>query len=194
MGVAVAVLLIMHMGVWVWQLPASSDPQPLPLAPYAPDATALQPQETLPAEQEEIWVDLKGAVNRPGVYKVAAGTRVFEVLELAGGTSEDADTQALNLAAVLQDGMVLRVPRAGEVPPGELVALPGTNDGRVNLNRATAEELDSKLPGIGPAKARAIVADREENGPFKSVDELVRVNGIGEKTLENIRDLVTVGP
>ncbi len=131
---------------------------------------------------EETWmmVDLKGAVRMPGVYRVAQGTRLFEVIERAGGLRNDACVEALNLAQVLVDQRMIRVPYVGEDI---------TDNGKTSLSTATLEALVS-LPSIGPATAERIIEYRTEHGPFQSVDEVVNVNGIGESTLETIRPYV----
>lgn len=147
-------------------------------------------------EPEEIVVDVKGAVHQPGVYRLTSDMRVHDAIRIAGGTTDEADIERLNLADFLSDGMAVVVPKKGEESPPELVSSGGSTGlgagtGKININRATAEELQT-LNGIGPSKSEAIVRDREKNGPFKTVDELTRVSGIGEKTLENIRDFITV--
>lgn len=151
---------------------------------------------TSTAEPVEIVVDVKGAVKNPGIYHLPSDSRIFQAIEAAGGTTDEADTNQLNMADFLTDGMAVVVPAKGEEASELQQTSGGTGGdsmgtGKVNVNRATEEELQT-LNGIGPSKAAAIVQDREENGPFKSVDDLDRVSGIGEKTLENIRDSITV--
>jgi|GEM_PF-1361149 len=155
-----------------------------------------------------VFVQVAGAVARPGVYEVDAGARVFEVLLQAGGVSPDGDEQALPLAAPVADGTRIFVPQrtdgaAGAVAgdgdsssnAGGIVSTPAlapTPDGSsspVSLSTATAAELDG-LPGIGPTTAARIIAFRESNGPFTSVEELDDVPGIGPATVERLRDLV----
>lgn len=143
-----------------------------------------------------IYVQVAGAVRRPGVYRVPPDARVFQAVTEAGGFTEEADQQALTLAARLSDGCRVYVPRVGETvvePSG-----PGPEEnggggheivGIVSLNSATLEQLDS-LPGIGPAIARDIITYREANGPFTSVDQLTDVPGIGPAKLERLRPLV----
>lgn len=150
-----------------------------------------------------VVVHVVGAVEEPGVVELPPGARVSEAVAGAGGTAEGADTAALNLARVLTDGEQVYVPREGEEPAvgagtsgGGGVAAGGatgsTGDAPpVDLNTADLAALES-LPGIGPVTAAAILAHREENGPFTSVDGLLDVSGIGEKTLENLRDRATV--
>ncbi|HJV04553.1 MAG TPA: ComEA family DNA-binding protein [Actinomycetota bacterium] len=142
-----------------------------------------------------LFVHVAGWVRRPGVYELREGDRVIDAIERAGGPKKGADLGGLNLAALLVDAQQVLVPRAapagvpaGTVPPaGESPGAPTL----VNVNVATAEELET-LPGIGEVLAAAIIQYREEHGPFTSVDQLVEVSGIGEVTLEEIRDLVTV--
>lgn len=138
-----------------------------------------------------IFVHVAGWVHRPGVYRLALGDRVIDAIERAGGPRTGANLDALNLAALLVDAQQVYVPREGEVSSSaSSEGGPGATQ-LINVNVATAEELES-LPGIGEVIAQRIIDYREENGPFASVDDLVNVSGIGEATLEEIRDLVTV--
>jgi competence protein ComEA len=148
----------------------------------------------------EVVVHVVGAVATPGVQRLPAGTRVVDAVEAAGGASPEADLARINLAAVLVDGQQIYVARVGEAPPVPLAgSAPSGREadaasgalGLVDLNTATADELD-ELPGVGPTTAQAIISHREQNGPFTSVDELLDVRGIGDAKLEQLRDLVTV--
>ena len=129
------------------------------------------------------------------MYELPAGSRVDAAVAAAGGARPDAAPGALNLAAPLADGTRIYVPVVGEeVPPTPPVAVapgPTTPPGPIDLNRATAAELD-ELPGIGPSTAQAIVDHRTANGPFASVDDLEAVRGIGPAKLDAIRALVAV--
>lgn len=143
-------------------------------------------------EETTYIVDIKGEVNRPGVYEVNTTSRVNDVIQLAGGFTDEADQNFVNLAQKVQDEMVIIIPKIGE----EHQILSGSSnmtidDSRVNINQASKEELET-LPGIGPAKAQAILDFREENGSFKEVEDLLQVNGIGEKTLENLIEYIDV--
>lgn len=134
-------------------------------------------------------VDIKGAVSRPGVYEVMEGERVIDVIERAGGFLENADSLQVNLSQRVHDEMVIYVPAQGETIPVATFqpASSGTNNGKININTASATELQS-LPGIGPQKAEAIIHYREENGPFQKVEDLMKVSGIGEKTFEKLKE------
>lgn len=168
---------------------APSDALPAPGGPASGTATTMA----------LIYVQVAGAVQKPGVYEVPAGSRVFEVLKRAGGATTEADEQALSLAAPLQDGARVYVPRRGEeiapppvAPGGTGAAGPGTSSSPaapVSLSNASQTELET-LPGIGPRTAERIIAYREQNGPFGSVEELEEVSGIGPAILERLRPLV----
>jgi competence protein ComEA len=163
---------------------------------------------TTTTQVRKIWVQVVGAVRRPGVYQVDADVRVFQAVLEAGGFTQDADQDAVALAAALSDGCRIYVPREGEAV-GAGVQTPiqssagitgdgaagdatgGETTGPVSLNTASAEQLDS-LPGIGPAIAQQIITYREAQGPFDSVDQLTEVPGIGPAKLEQLRPLVAL--
>ncbi|WP_408006856.1 helix-hairpin-helix domain-containing protein [Pseudalkalibacillus sp. A8] len=133
-------------------------------------------------------VDVKGAVRTPGVFEMKSGQRVNDVVQLAGGFSDDADLNSVNLAQVLVDEMVIYVARVGEEAPP--VVTNEKEEGKIDINHAERTELET-IPGIGLSKAGAINAYREENGRFSSIDDLVNVPGIGEKTLEQLKEYIT---
>jgi competence protein ComEA len=140
-------------------------------------------------------IDIKGAIVKPGVYEMQSGARVHQLIKEAGGLKNDADELAINLAAPLEDGMVVYIPTKGEVSENPLTATtPNEQEGnqeKVNINLATSEELQT-LTGIGPSKADAIITYREENGDFKSPEGLMEVSGIGEKSFEKIKGEITI--
>nr|WP_286181287.1 helix-hairpin-helix domain-containing protein [Bacillus sp. ISL-37] len=137
--------------------------------------------------------DIKGAVVNPGVYEINEGGRVIDLIELAGGLAKDADPAAINFALYVQDEMAIYVPRIGENVSAALPVQVGeaAGNGTVNLNSAGSSELQT-LPGIGPAKAEAIIEYRETNGPYKSIEDLKEISGIGDKTFEKLKDLISV--
>jgi competence protein ComEA len=146
-----------------------------------------------------MMADIKGAVKKPGVYEVNSGERIVNLIEKAGGLQEDADPSAVNFAMKVSDEMVVYIPKKGEEVPGAggVVALnnqpgsTGSGTGKVNLNTATTNELET-LPGIGPAKSSAILEYRESNGAFKTIEDLKSISGIGDKTFEKLKDLIIV--
>lgn len=146
------------------------------------------------AQGETVVVHVAGAVQAPGVVETAAGSRVFEVLEKAGGALPEAELSAVNLAAVVQDGQQILIPRAGEpLPPagGAPEPEPGTRGSLVNLNTADLPELE-ELPRVGPVLAERIVEWRTQHGPFARPEDLDAVPGIGPAMLESLVPLVTV--
>lgn len=144
-------------------------------------------QEEEAAVAEQICVYVCGQVCRPGVVMLPVGSRAWEAVEAAGGLTEEAQEEAVNLAALLQDGEKLYIPAMGESVPEEMIS----DSGLVNLNTADAERLQS-LPGIGESRAADIITYRERNGGFGSVEEIMQVPGIKESTYEKIRDKISV--
>ncbi|WP_109211211.1 MULTISPECIES: helix-hairpin-helix domain-containing protein [Microbacterium] len=141
----------------------------------------------------ELYVHVSGAVRAPGLYVLPTSARAVDAIAAAGGFADDADRGAVNLARALDDGEQLAVPRQGETPaaPAGPAAATGAADAPLDLNTADAAQLET-LPRIGPALAERIVAWRDDNGGFTSVEDLLAVPGIGDKMLESLRDLVTV--
>lgn len=150
--------------------------------------------EEIIEEPLAIVVDVKGAIHYPGVYTLTTEHRVADAIEEAGGYTDEANPQLINHAQKLQDEMVIYVPKLGEEMPDPVeVTVSGgdSTQGKVNIN--TADEVGlTTLPGIGPAKAAAIIAYRTEHGPFKSIDGLKEVSGIGDKTFEQLKDLIDI--
>ncbi len=131
-----------------------------------------------------VYVDMDGAVNNPGVYRLESGSRVSDAIEMAGGIKEDANTKSLNKARKLTDGekiYILTKDEASNASEGSKL---------ININTASSNELDS-LPGIGPVYAERIVEYRKRT-LFRSVEEIKNIEGIGEKTFEKIKDYITV--
>jgi competence protein ComEA len=170
------------------------------------DAALTAPRATLPAPGRRtattttdppVLVHVAGAVVRPGLVRVARGARVADAVDAAGGGVPGADLDRLNLAAKVVDGQRIEVvpvgapATAGSGAGGGGDAAPGPEDGPINLNTATAEDLDT-LPGIGPTLAAAILRERDRRGGFTRVDQLRDVRGIGEKRFADLEGLVTV--
>jgi competence protein ComEA len=163
--------------------PRTSTPDPVSLsAETSPSASA--------SPSGELVIDVVGKVKRPGIVTLPAGSRVHDAVAEAGGLRGKVDASTLNMARVLTDGEQILVgvePVAGPSAAGAAVS---GGSARISLGTATLEQLDT-LPGIGPVTAQAILDHRSEHGPFTSVDDLLDVKGIGEKTLADIRDQVT---
>jgi competence protein ComEA len=139
-----------------------------------------------------LMIDVSGAVHRPGVYGLPAGSRVNDALRMAGGATRKAGLTLVNRAATLSDGQQVLVPEkvsAASAAVASSGSTATTATAPIHLNSATAEQLD-ELPGVGPATAQRIIDYRTTNGPFKTVDELDSVSGIGPAKLAELRDLV----
>jgi competence protein ComEA len=207
LGAALVVCVLVAAASWIrspasaaGSIVVSADP---PVA--AEESTEPASEEPTPAEVAEpvnVVVHVVGAVLRPGVYEVQEGSRVADVVARAGGLTGDAQESAVNLARVVTDGEQVNVPTQDEVAQGVVADRPdeavsasvpaaSAPGGPVNVNTADAALLET-LPGVGPVTAAEIIADREANGPFASVDDLLRVSGIGDKRLEALRGLVVV--
>ncbi|HEV2712123.1 MAG TPA: ComEA family DNA-binding protein [Gaiellaceae bacterium] len=155
-------------------------------------STAAQAAGELRAEPPpRLVVHVVGAVRRPGLYRLANGSRIADALRRAGGATRRADLSLVNLAAPVSDGTQVVVPR--RAPPatagGSATDAPAAAAGPVHLNTATLEQLD-ELPGVGPVTAQKIIDYREEHGAFSSVDDLDAIPGIGPARLEQLRELV----
>ena len=208
LGVSTAAVLIGVLGVaaaavagW-WALRTPPGP---PVEEILPTVDSVSPLVTAPDAMpvDSIVVHVVGAVARPGVHEVSAGSRVVDAVQVAGGLTDDADPARLNLAEPLHDGARVWVPAVGEAQEPNVVgvtpsvsgsaesggaAQPG---GPIDINAADASALQ-RLPGIGPALSDAIVAYRARAGPFTSVDDLTKVSGIGASKMQRLRELVVV--
>lgn len=189
--------------------------QPAGSAPDVPEADPASEPAGMPATTRAtpggptagstssagVVVDVTGRVRRPGLVTLDAGARVADAVQSAGGALPQVDLSSINLARPLVDGEQLLVgvraaTVAGASPapgPGTPSSVAGSAAPLVDLNAATLEQLDT-LPGIGPVTGQSILDWRTDNGAFGSVDELLEVDGIGDVTLADLRDLVTVGP
>lgn len=173
-----------------------------------PSFTGQQPSSFAEQDEKEpvlIWVDVDGAVKSPGVYCLEEDSRVYQALEAAGGCLPQAALSYLNRAGRLEDGQKVYVPSEeemkeagtsipGDPSKGELLLWGGESapeDDRININTADEKALTA-LAGIGPARAQAIVAYREKNGPFSQAEEIMNVEGIKEGTFSKIKDKITV--
>ena len=206
-GLAILVVAAVVIGV-IWYrigIGAGSESPPrrqtlTSTSPQSAPASAGSGTSSTTDRRDGLVVHVAGAVSTPGVVELAAGARVIDAVEAAGGALEDADLDRLNLAAKVADGQRILVPRVGEPGAPDVTSsdgVPGGSDGTsapdglVNLNTASSTDLEA-LPGIGPVLAAAILAERERRGGFRSVQELRDVHGIGEKRYAELASLVTV--
>ena len=206
---AIAALGLLLGGYFLFHHPNSSASTVPDLYPTSSSTASLEkvsasrskeekPAPSLSEEPEIITVDVKGAVKQPGVYELRVGSRVHDAIYKAGGMTADANSQSVNLAQKLSDEAVIYVAKEGEEAPGLGSSESSANSsasaektGKVHLNRATEAELQT-VSGIGQKRAQDIIDYREANGPFRSVEDLKNVSGIGEKTLEKLKDAFTV--
>nr|WP_026049138.1 helix-hairpin-helix domain-containing protein [Bacillus bingmayongensis] len=140
-------------------------------------------------QKKTIVIDIKGAVHHEGVYEMEMGARVKDGVEKAGGFLPEADMAKVNLAQLMQDQMLLYVPKKGEQV--QAANLSSEQEGKIQINVAPKEQLE-KITGIGPRKAENIMKYREEHGPFQKIEDLLEVDGIGEKSLEKIKDKIII--
>ncbi|TQK73458.1 competence protein ComEA [Brevibacillus sp. AG162] len=217
-----AAVLFVGCSYWLYQRDQSHKTDELPLRSPAyaasnlqtkertDDSAAAQPAKPLKATLEKdkdkepppspLYVDVKGQVKNPGLYQFEPGTRVANAIEKAGGALPDADLVQINLAEPLTDGAALVIPAKGAAAPvstsiglvqsSARMSTTGAST-TININTATVEELMS-LPGIGEARAKAIVDYRSKQGPFRSADDLKQIEGIGEKMFARIKDRLAV--
>lgn len=190
--VVAALTLIAAFGAWRAVRPVAGDPVVEVVDPGVELSGSVpggQP-EPAPAQPATVTVHVTGPVAHPGIVTLPAGARVGDAVQAAGGLAFGADPGAVNLARPLADGEQLDL--AAPAATGASGEAPGAADEKVDLNLASARELD-ELPGVGPVLAERIIAYRAQNGPFASVEQLLEVPGIGQARLADLSPRVTVG-
>lgn len=192
-GLVVALILVFAAGMKYTELR-----DPVPVRQDIVSAQAEDPDPgARPAETSLIQVYVAGEVANPGVFKLDGEARVYQALDQALPLPT-ADLERINLAAKLEDGQAIIVPAIGDEANPNVSrlesgsALLGQDSGKVNINSATAQELDQKLPGIGPAIAQRIVDYRSSHGKFGRIEDLKGVSGIGDKKFSDLEALITV--
>ena len=158
------------------------------------------------SEETIIYIDIKGAVNRPGLYQLSEGSRMIDAIEAAGGLTIEADDRTINLAEKLLDQQKIIVYTESEIAEQLMQedrdnllerdvypSNPSDATQKININIATIDELQA-LPNIGPKKAQAIIEYRQTNGSFQTIDQIKEIKGIGEKTYEELAHLISVSP
>lgn len=155
----------------------------------------LSEQETEKQQSQNIFVYICGEVKNPGVYELPSGSRIYQLVEKAGGMKKKADAGAVNLAEALMDGQMIRIP--GQSEPGQQTVSAASEstgsgtDGKININTASREQLMT-LAGIGETKADQIIAYRTDNGAFRKIEDIMQVAGIKEGLFEKIKECITV--
>ncbi|WP_374947719.1 ComEA family DNA-binding protein [Agreia sp.] len=197
----VLVLVVLVVAVLVSALAPRGSSEVLVTNPNAgtsespPDVVEHSPDANGSAGAPVIFVHVLGSVAKPGLYELRDGARVVDAVAAAGGYTAQADQAQLNLARLVSDGEQLYAPAVGEVPPVPVdgaVATPGdSSSSTVDLNTADSAALET-LPRIGPETAKKIIDYRDEHGPFTSIDQLLEVPGIGQKTLDGLRESAVV--
>lgn len=150
-------------------------------------------QETISLRNKEIVVEIKGEVNKPNIYWLNEESIIEDLINLAGGVTEQADVSRINRAEQLKNHQSIIIPNKDTVVQENLNQdiSSGNSSGLININTASESELDT-LPGIGPSRAQAIIKYRESNGGFNNIDELKNIKGIGESSFEDLKDKVTI--
>jgi competence protein ComEA len=204
--ISVLVMAVIVLGEFYYFY-VNENPEPPPTTSFSMEEGKSQEEEketetTKTASQQampvKIMVDIKGQIKLPGVYQANADERVIDVIGRAGGLTDKADQGQVNFAEHVQDEMVIYIPAKGEeeIPTissgGSQIGLGGNQQElKININKADETELQN-LPGIGPAKAAAIIEYRNTNGPFKAVEDLKNISGIGDKTFDKLKDLLAI--
>ena len=159
---------------------------------------AAEEEHKAETTSDEIYVQIEGAVEKPGVYRLPADSRVFSLIEKAGGLKKEAASSEINQAELLTDGQKLTVLTKKQLEAqkdsgskSDNTSSEALDSGKVDINRADSSQLTT-ISGIGPSKAEAIIAYRQENGPFKKTEDITKVSGIGDATYQKIKDKITV--
>lgn len=208
----VGVFLVCLVGIIGWTLgKGQSDQAPQALALLSESSSiGILSSEVISMEeasqssqQQDIFVDIKGEVKKPGVYQLSEGDRLQDLIDKAQGFTADAKVDQINLAQKLTDQMMVIVPNKNQVTESqdtsdqELITEPAAqendkNSGKININTANVGDL-TQLSGIGQKKAEKIIEYRQDKGSFKQIEDLKNVSGIGDKTFESLKDQITVG-
>lgn len=195
-AIIVIIIVFLIIGLFI------TKPKHVPTNDIFVDNTSEKSQTTDKSSElqnKDIQVEVKGEVKKPGVYVLEYGSRIKDVIDMAGGFTDFADSGSLNLVKKLKDEDCLIIHKKGEAVSASGTASGGIisgesgsgSDEKIDINTATLEELD-KIPGIGPVTAQKIIDYREKNGPFKTIQDLKKVGRIGDKTLEKIKDKIVV--
>ncbi|EMG28540.1 DNA-binding protein, ComEA family [Listeria fleischmannii 1991] len=180
LGVGIAFLLLV--GYMLLQSPNSSAKEEI-----RPLSEKQEVEKVENTKKQTVIVDVKGAIKKPGVYEIAVDGRVKDAIAVSGGFTDEADKNAINLAEKLKDEMVITVFKIGETEIASNANTSNQKEQKINVNQASISDLQ-EVPGIGEAKAKAILDYREKEGLFQTIDDLKNVSGIGAKTVEKLKE------
>lgn len=187
-GICLVCVVLVVIALWRFWPAASGESEDFAVV----DSTAQATSDEASQKAADIYVDVEGAVAKPGMYTLPADARVADAVSAAGGLTDEAAAPGVNLAQKLEDGMQVYVPAEGQDAASDAVAAAtGSAGSKINLNTASAEQLQ-QIDGIGPSLSQRIVDYRETHGRFKSVEELKEVSGIGDVRYETLKDAVCV--
>lgn len=191
-----AIIALIVVAFFVFVLREDSKKEEVYISEPSVQTTVTQEEggETTTEKETSLFVDISGAVKKPMVAELPAGSRVIDAINAAGGLKNGADIESINRAAFVNDGDKITIPMEGEMEIGmEETATLSTEatKGKVNINTATLEELQT-LNGVGPVTAEKILAYREKSGPFQKIEDLKEVDGIGDKTFDKLKDEIMI--
>ena len=155
------------------------------------DEVVIQTTQNSEVEEEKIYVHIEGCVHEPGLVIAPKGIRLYELIELAGGETDEADLSKINLASIVSDGQKVYIPRIVIFDENENSITSISRSGIVNINTASITELQT-LDGIGPSMAIKIIEYRESNGYFTQIEDIMKVSGIGEIKFNKIKEKITI--
>ena len=194
----IGILLVLVGGFFIYTMPDKGAEEPEGVLETAALSDSLEVEEELPETFSKMYVDIKGAVKLPGMYEVSSDMRVLNVIDMAGGLTLEADDQQVNFSQKVEDQMVIYIPKEGEEVSENIGLVNGGESGQTSEEEGkvnlnqASKEELMTLNGVGEKKAEKIIEHREENGSFKSIEEIKNVNGFGEKTFESLKSSITI--
>ena len=194
----IGILLVLVGGFFIYTMTDKGAEEPEGVLETAALSDSLEVEEELPETFSQMYVDIKGAVKLPGMYEVSSDMRVLNVIDMAGGLTLEADDQQVNFSQKVEDQMVIYIPKEGEEVSENIGLVNGGESGQTSEEEGkvnlnqASKEELMTLNGVGEKKAEKIIEHREENGSFKSIEEIKNVNGFGEKTFESLKSSITI--
>ena len=194
----IGILLVLVGGFFIYTMTDKGAEEPEGVLETAALSDSLEVEEELPETFSKMSGDIKGAVKLPGMYEVSSDMRVLNVIDMAGGLTLEADDQQVNFSQKVEDQMVIYIPKEGEEVSENIGLVNGGESGQTSEEEGkvnlnqASKEELMTLNGVGEKKAEKIIEHREENGSFKSIEEIKNVNGFGEKTFESLKSSITI--